>query len=195
MPCLLTDICHNLRFSLDSALMVLERMEKGQNAGKKTLPIGDNLKGLTESINKMLPPGDIQDKLNDLLVNRIRSHRDYDEGGNRDLMTLNRLSNWQKHNLLVPVVGAIVLPPKTRMFSKNSGSSANFGGADITNSNSSIVSVGGDDMELDYGGGKPKFELRIHSDYAEDRAPMLDLLNQFKFATARSIKAFCDTWP
>lgn len=175
--------------------MGLERLDKGRNAGKKTLPIADNEKGLKAQIEKMFSEGQTRDLLSELLISRIKPHKDYDAGGNRDLMTLNRLSNWQKHNLLVPVVGAIVMPPKCRMFSKKDGSSISIGGADITNSSGSIALCGGSDVEIDYGGGTPQYELRIDSAYADVRAPMLDLLNQFKFSTARSIKAFCETWP
>lgn len=41
----------------------------------------------------------------ELLVNRIKLHRDFSDEGNKDICSLNDLSNWNKHNLLLFAVG------------------------------------------------------------------------------------------
>lgn len=79
IPCLIGDICHNLRASSDFCWMGLLR-SIDPNAAKKTLPIEPNAKGIETTVAKLFE-GETLAKVMDLLVNRIKSHYDFEAGG------------------------------------------------------------------------------------------------------------------
>jgi hypothetical protein len=106
---LMGDICSNLRASLDYAWMGLIRKVNPGQTEKKTLPVADNRKGLISAIDKIpvkIPIKETQD----LLADRIKFHSDFGDGGNKPLIALNRLCNWNKHNLLIATAGVTYVP-------------------------------------------------------------------------------------
>jgi hypothetical protein len=106
IPLLMGDIVANIRSSLDYAWMGLVRAASGPKAKKRTLPIGDNRKGVIAMIADH-PIGAAIEEAKRLLGDTIKSHRDFSDGGNRALAALNELANWNKHNMLIAQVGAV----------------------------------------------------------------------------------------
>ena len=105
---LMGDAVANLRAALDYAWMGLARAHN-PSITKLTLPIGDNRKGLISTIEQA-PIGPAVEQAKLLLGDRIKSHRDFADGGNRPIIALNELSNWNKHNLLVTAMAVTSIP-------------------------------------------------------------------------------------
>jgi hypothetical protein len=98
IPLLAGDAIRNLRGSLDYCWTGLDRA-RGIDKSNVTLPIANNRKGVKSSVENTEVgkafPGTVK------LLEDLGAHADFDDNGNRPLLILNRLSNWEKHNLLI----------------------------------------------------------------------------------------------
>src|SRR4051812_4606080 len=89
IPLLMGDICGNLRAALDYAWMGLVRRETSRDAKKKTMPFANDRQGLIGVVTKS-PVKIAAEEAKELLVDRIKSHYDYNNGGNGPLAALNK---------------------------------------------------------------------------------------------------------
>ncbi|KAA0583330.1 hypothetical protein FZ983_01565 [Azospirillum sp. B21] len=189
IPCMIGDICHNLRSVGDFCWMGLRR---SQNIGdqKKTLPICDNAKGLEKIVDQSFV-GDMRDKAKDVLVNKIRSHRDFISGGNKILAELNHLSNWQKHNMLVPSFAVTELGENT-VIRSNDGSVIRMGKAKVMGPR--IAGIGGTYAEMTYD-SEPDIDMLIGLKYTEYSYSVVNVVVEFHNMMCEILNYFCGTWP
>jgi len=111
------DAVHNLRASLDVCWSGLYRWKSIKSKkGKPTFPVSDSPKGLIS----MVRGTEIYSSLPvvEVLARDIAAHCDFRAGGNKPIAALNRLSNWEKHNLLLITakrlkIGTITVDGKT----------------------------------------------------------------------------------
>lgn len=189
IPCLIGDICHNLRSALDFCWMGVIRSIEGQNAPKRTMPIQSNVKGLEAAIGQALD-GDTARKAHRALVGSIKSHQDFDAGGNTLISALNELSNWQKHNLLIPVASITKLGENT-VIKSNDGSKVSMSGARINGNGA--VAIGGTEATMSYD-TEPTVEITIYVKYLGDREPIIPTLLNLSKAAREAHKAFVNIW-
>jgi hypothetical protein len=181
------DICNNLRSSLDFAWMGLVRAANPGSNDKKTLPITDNRKGLLATINKA-PIGDALERATILLADNIRPHKDFADGGNVNIVELNDLSNWNKHNLLLAGYAVTEL--------KN---------VKIGNIQIGTLRNGGRGVVIDFAGlskspeliyeGKPKIDIIFAQGGAIRGGPILTALANFHDSCLEALNAFRDAFP
>ena len=188
IPCLIGDICHNLRASADYCWMGLVRATN-PNAEKTTLPICSNAKGIKTTAAQTFE-GEALAKVVDLLMNRIKSHYDFEAGGNVGLANLNYLSNWQKHNMLVPSFGVTELGDNT-IIKSNDGTIGDFSRAKV---NGRMATIGGSEVEMTYD-SEPTVQIFLKLKYLPFPQPVIVTLLDFRELMRQSLKAFCEIWP
>lgn len=184
---MLGDICGNLRASMDYMWMGLVRAHQGEGASKQTMPIGSNRKSLEAQIEKA-PIGAALEKAQFVLVDRIQSHRDFENRGNIDIAALNDLSNWNKHNLIIATAGVTALRH------------VNYGGLTVD-----LLKVQGGIARVVGIGPDVKGEFRYEGDPVIDvvfgphklvhRSSVIPKLVTFQKTVVDALKAFCEAFP
>jgi hypothetical protein len=186
VPLLMGDICGNLRASLDYAWMGVIQSECGSNAGKDTLPIADNGKGLVSTISKTSIKASVKE-IEILLLDRIKLHRDFKSGGNRGIIALNDLSNWQKHNLLIVTAGVTRVP--TIYVGTNRIDQVTVEGGIC-----SLFHYSPEYRDLRYE-GEPTIKILFGGRNLVQNQPIVPTLANLTQATTEAIEAFCDVFP
>tara|TARA_R110002111_G_scaffold262881_1_gene342693 strand:- start:26718 stop:27248 length:531 start_codon:yes stop_codon:yes gene_type:complete len=158
-------------------------------APKDTLPICSNAKGIKTIAEKTFE-GEILVKILDLLVNRIKAHYDFQSGGNMMLADLNHLSNWQKHNMLVPSFAVTELGDNT-IIKSDDGSRIDLSRAKV---NGRIAQIGGSHAEMTYD-SEPTVQVVINLKYLGGYQPINETLLDFHRLMVQSIQAFCEAFP
>jgi hypothetical protein len=183
---LMGDICGNLRASLDYAWMGLVRKENPGQASKRTLPIADNRKGLVSTIGNA-PIKMAAKEIEILLLDRIKPHRDFANGGNRPLIALNDLANWNKHNLLIATAGVTYVPEI--WIGTN-----HIYGAQVRGGVCSLVTYSGEHGDLTYD-GEPTVDILFgRHDFVENE-PVVPTLANLAQVASEALKAFCEAFP
>lgn len=188
IPCLLGDICHNLRASADFCWMGLRR-KLDASPQKDTLPICSNAKGLETTAAKTFKD-QVLTKVVDLLVNRVKSHHDFQAGGNILFAELNHLSNWQKHNMLIPTFGVTELGDNT-VIKSNDGSIISLGRAKVRGR---VAGIGGTHAEMTYD-SEPTVKVFFEAKYLGGHRPIIGTLRNFVETSREIVETFCETWP
>jgi hypothetical protein len=191
IPLLMGDICGNLRSSLDYAWMGVIRKENPGQTERKSLPIADNRKGLISTIGDApIKASAKQAKV--LLVDVIKSHRDIDNGGNKAVVALNKLSNWNKHNLLVSAVGVTYVPSVT--INCRTLKNARMIGVKVRGGICSLFESTSAECELTYD-GEPTVDILFgNHDLVKDE-PVVPTLRNLAQATLEALHAFCEAFP
>jgi hypothetical protein len=191
IPMLMSDICGNLLASLDYAWMGVIRKENPTQAEKRTLPIADNRKGLKSTIRNT----PIQTAIKEaeiLLVDRIKSHRDFTDGGNKAIAAFNGLSNWNKHNLLMVAGGVTAIPGLIA----NSSTMRDYRISDIKiyGGVCSPISIDGSDCEITYD-GDPTVDIVFGKHELVWNEPVVPTLRNLAQTSLEALHAFCETFP
>lgn len=188
VPCLIGDICLNLRASGDFCWMGLHR-SIDPDTEKKTLPISTDAKGLKTTAGKTFK-GEALTKVTKLLVDRVKSYYDFQAGGSIIFADLNHLSNWQKHNMLVPAFAVTELGDNT-IIKSNDGSTIRLGRAKV---NGRVAGIGGSHAEMTYD-SEPTVQVFIKLKYLGTHEPIFSTLVSFREQMIQTLKAFCETFP
>lgn len=191
IPLLMGDICSNLRAALDYAWTGLVRKEHPGYAHRCTLPIADNRKGLKSTIAKSLVKA-AANEAEVLLVDRIKSHRDYANGGNTAIVALNELSNWNKHNLLIASVGVTNVPSVT--LSSDSGLTFKMSGLKVRGGVCSLAQIVVPNAEISYDGDPTVDIVFGKHDFVGDE-PVIPTLANLAQASLQALHAFCEAFP
>lgn len=166
--------------------MGIIRKENPGQADKLTLPIASNRKGLKSTIGKAPIKVSVKE-VEGLLLDRIKSYRDFADGGNRPLVALNDLSNWNKHNLLIATAGVTYVPDLR--FGTNFVS-----GCEVHGGVASLVHYFPEDGELTYE-GEPTVDVLFGQPGLVKDKPVIPTLLNLAEVTLESLKAFCDVFP
>jgi hypothetical protein len=190
LPCLLGDFCHNCRSALDFAWMGLVRA--AGNTSRATMPISSNRQGLVTTIGKAAI-GQATAQAEVLLGDVIRSHQDFEAGGNRALAELNELSNWQKHNLLIPTIQVTAVHD---VEITTDGCSASFGTMEVHSNEirSDLFSIAGPNGQFKHN-GKPTVDVFLQGPKLVELQPLLPALVNFRELATQGLKAFCEAFP
>ncbi len=192
IPCLIGDVCHNLRASLDFCFMGLKRSLDPESKRTGNVPFGTNRKDCKGTVRKVFEPiasAPVVDALTELFCDTIKTHQDFPAGGNWLLYALNDLSNWQKHNMLIATPCVTKLAQDATLISDD-GSRATCGGAKI---GSNAIFLSGN-VSL-HQSGDPTIEIVIEGEHLARRRDALPLLADFEQATIEALKAFCEAFP
>ena len=190
IPCLIGDICHNLRASADFCWMGLHRSIHNKPNAKHTIPIADNVKGLVSIAGKAFE-GEAAANISTFLTDVIKTHRDFERGGNKMFIALNELSNWQKHNMLIaaPMVTKL---GKNSVIKSNDGSKIVCGGAAISN-NQVPFAIGGTEAEFTYD-SEPTLEIGMNVKHLNGLQPIIPTLIQFHQCATEIVNAFSESF-
>jgi len=184
VPLLLGDAIRNLRGSLDYCWNGLARKI---NASGGTLPIGTNKKDVRKSAEKT-PVGQAFPNAPGFLADSAGAHADFNDGGNRAICIINRLSNWEKHNLIVLTARKIAMPDLTIGTSPFIGNTVVGGsGFQISTSTGSmpkIQSQGRATTEIVFG----------EHDFVKDE-PIFPLTRNLAQAARQTVQAFIGEFP
>jgi hypothetical protein len=184
---LMGDICGNLRAALDYAWMGLVRRESSKDADKKTLPFANDrqaLKGMvTSSAIKRAAK-----EAEGLLVDRIKPHYDFTNGGNVPLAALNKLSNWNKHNLLIAAAGV------TQIRSVDLGRGNRIERLNVYGGVCTPVGFASPDGKLTYE-GEPAVEILFGKHDLVEHDSVVPTLVNLSEAAAEALQAFCEVFP
>lgn len=190
IPCLVGDICHNCRNVFDYAWMGLVRAT-GSNE-KKPMPISSNRQGLITTIGQA-SIGAARAEAERLLGDIIRSHRDFQNGGNVALAELNELSNWQKHNLLIATLNVTeirnVRIDSTHAMNTSIGRIAVYG-----NKVQMPIAIEGDLLKFEHD-GKPSLDVFFEGPKLVARQTLLPAMVKFHQTALQGLKAFCEAFP
>ncbi len=182
------DIVSNLRASLDYCWMGLVRSAEGVNTSeKKTLPIADNRKGLVSMIDKA-PIGGTLSKAKPLIIDTIKSHRDFAAGGNRPLIALNELCNWNKHNRLIIQTRRTIL--KNVQINENISIGSVQSDGDIKGA----IAVGGPNRPNVSHEGDAAIEIILGAHELVENESLIPTLLNFSKVASETIEAFCETF-
>jgi hypothetical protein len=186
------DTVFNLRSLLDYAWMGLVRAATDKpTPTKSTLPIADNKRGLLKMIDNA-PIGAATPLAKRLLVEVLGAHRDFSDGGNPNLVALNELSNWNKHNLITTTVGVT----KLRNLAYVSGNHRiEIGELEVKGEVGDIANLGGaGEANLEFT-GEPRVEILFGGHGALDGRPVLEILQLFLNMTHTFLGAFYNAFP
>lgn len=181
------DICNNLRASLDYAWMGLVRAADPAMNKKKTLPIGANKKDLLAKIQNS-PIGSAVDQASFLLTEIIGSHRDFENGGSQFLSSLNDLSNWNKHNLLIAGYTVTELS-NVQIGNVKIGKLVNSGKGNVINMPFAVA-----EPEFTYDGKAAIQVIFGQGDFTKGEC-ILPTLVIFHERCLHVLKAFCEAFP
>lgn len=187
IPLLVGDITGNLRASLDYAWMGLVRAA-GITTDKKTLPIGSDRKGLIKTIESAPISGAVEEAKR-LLGDRIKTHRDFANGGNMAIAALNDLSNWNKHNLIITTAGV------TEIRNVTFGIGNKIGVLQIHGGKANAIGFGPGMADNFAYEGEPRVEIIFGGHKLVQNNPVIPTLLQLGQAAAQTIKAFCESFP
>lgn len=183
------DIVSNLRSALDCAWMGLVR-SSGTSA-KHTLPIADNQKGLKATIDNA-PIGGMRDKAKILLIECLHSHRDIDSGGSPTLIALNKLNNWNKHNMISLAFGRLNMKNVTIRI--NDGSVLGFDDIDLVGHGPLFHYSAATSDKLSYE-GETFFDVFFDAAIKINERSVSPFLLQALKYTVESLNAFCEVFP
>ena len=186
---MLGDVIRNLRGALDYCWTGLARVHDPAIKIKETLPFNNNKKAVVNAalatpVGKAFPDAVM------LVGDVICTHADFNNGGNRPLVILNRLANWEKHNLLV--LTTRLIRTGTIEFGDNMIIGAGIIG-DVTN----IVRItgfgeNGPQVKCD---GKASAEIIFGKhDFIKDE-PIFPLVRNLAQAARQAVEAFIDAFP
>lgn len=190
IPLLAGDIVANLRSALDCAWMGLVRAEGFE--AKHTLPIANNRKGLISTVRNS-PIQTALGQAERLLVDDLRSHQDFGDGGNRALCALNNLNNWQKHNLLI---AAPVSTVSHRMIIDTTMGKGNEVWGNITRGFgiACMISIAGKPTKIRHQ-GEPTCEVLIQGEHLIDAQPIIPTMVNFREVVTQALQAFVARFP
>jgi len=183
------DIVNNLRSALDCAWMGLVR--SSGTSKKHTIPIADNKKGLEGMIYKA-PIGGAVNQAKILLVERMHSHRDIDDGGSPTLMILNKLSNWNKHNMIGLAFGRLDM--KNATIRINDKSVLGFKDVSLVGHGPMFHYSDATSDKLNYE-GEVSFDVIFDEVIGVDEHSIIPFLNQALKYCIQSLNAFCEIFP
>jgi len=88
------DVLHNLRSALDTFVYVIHPWEWSN------FPISDTREKLISRLSERLKQKQISETLSKFILDTVKPY----ETGNYELWVLHHLNNWDKHQLLIPVI-------------------------------------------------------------------------------------------
>lgn len=101
------DAIRNMRAALDYCWNGLERALPKKADGY--MPNAQNRAGLEARIKQPQLKGLLEKfpQITAMVLDQIRMHEDFDNGGNKPLIILNKMANWEKHNMLLITARAV----------------------------------------------------------------------------------------
>jgi hypothetical protein len=186
---MLGDVVRNLRGALDYCWTGLARVHDPDIKIKETLPFNNDKKAVINFALKT-PVGQAFPNAVRLVGDVICTHADFNNGGNRPLVILNRLANWEKHNLLVLT---------TRLIRTGT---IEFGGVTIIGARiigdiSSMIKItgfGSNVPEVKSDGDASAEIIFGKHDFVKDE-PIFPLVRNLAQATRQAVEAFIKTFP
>lgn len=119
------------------------------------------------------------------ILDQIKPHHEFESGGNKHLISLNELNNWQKHNMLVPAFGVTRLGENT-VISSNDGSTIELSRALV---NGRVAGIGGTKADMTYD-SDPAVEVFVNANKLGGHHPAIPLLMAFKDVAIDCLNCF-----
>lgn len=182
IPCLIGDICNNLRSSIDTCWMGLQR-SINPSCRRSYFPIRSQEVDLEKEVIKTMEGQDLKKMMT--ILDQIKPHHEFESGGNKHLISLNELNNWQKHNMLVPAFGVTRLGENT-VISSNDGSTIELSRALV---NGRVAGIGGTKADMTYD-SDPAVEVFVNANKLGGHHPAIPLLMAFKDVAIDCLNCF-----
>ncbi|MBO0243241.1 MULTISPECIES: hypothetical protein [unclassified Vibrio] len=182
IPCLIGDICNGLRSSMDTCWMGLQR-SLNPDCRRSYFPIREHDTGLVREAEKTLNGQNLIKMTS--IFDTLKPHHQFESGGNKHLIELNDLNNWQKHNMLVPAFAVTKLGDNT-LITSNDGSSIRLDNALV---HGQVAGIGGTAASMTYD-SEPTVEVLLKTGKFGGYQPIIPLLEAFRDVAVNCLECF-----